>query len=190
MKSFDDIYKMCIGVIVNDLRKYDLHGEAEEYISEAYLDLINSEKPITFDNLYKRARAKIFKGEEFLVSKRPEFLSNETTKTCFRCKENKPVGIFGITKSKAITRRLIQPYCRDCAKKYFKEYFNKHRREWNDKMKTRYQKERDELHPTYIKKVLRVYGWKTDEINDNVINHIRKKVLSENVKIGSFKKTA
>lgn len=167
---------MCIGRIVKDMRALGKFGEAEEYVNNGYVDLIDSGREVNFTNLYHFSRNSLNKGEEFLIKKDAEFQIG-TTKCCASCHEEKPVGYFGITKNNSLGKRSIQPYCRDCAKKYFNQYVGKARIAWNEQEKKRYKKISTELNDAYIKKYLRNYGWETDKITSNTISFARKHII-------------
>lgn len=168
---------MVIGKIVTDLRDNNLWGEAEDYVNDGYVKCIEAGEVANFINLYKHSRQSMHKGRVFLVRKDGEFAyQHGTTKVCAYCREDLPIGFFGITNRTDVDFRTIQPYCRDCAKKYFKEYVIKDREQWNAYLRERYKYDRDNLTDAFIKKYLRCYGWKTDKITPQVISYKRREL--------------
>lgn len=182
MTDFETIYKQALGLIDIKRKQAQKEGDSEEYLNMAYLALVESGEEITKQKLVSKAVNFFLSSDIGRDLKKPDF-TKETTKICNYCKKDYPIGFFGITKNNSAQRQTIQPYCRDCAKIYFKEYFEKRKQQWNAMLKERYRKERDTLHDNFIKKRLRCYGWKTEDITPQVISHTRKELIIKGIKV-------
>lgn len=173
--NFDKTYNECKAVIIARMIKMKIFGDAEEYINQAYVELIESKSYITKESLINKSIRVLLNNYSRADNRKSEF-SKETTKTCVYCNQNLPINFFGITDSTVHGRRLIQPYCRNCAKEYFKKYVEKDRDKWNTYLKRRYRFHADNLTDEYIKKRLRCYKWETINITPEVIRHYRKQL--------------
>lgn len=176
--DFDITYNTVIKVIRFRLSKTSKTEIAEDFVNAAYVDIIEKNLPLNKKTWVDKATRLMHSSTVGRLLNKREF-SRRTTKVCGGCKNDTPIGYFGVTKNSFAGRRTIQFYCRDCQREKFREWWQDRKDKWNKKLRDRYRKEKAELHDNYIKKILRCYGWKTEDITPQVISYKRKEIQAK-----------
>lgn len=174
------IYDKTLKSISSEISKRSLFHDPAEVISDAYLKLSEQNIEISEQSLLSCCKSLIFKTPQFYVYRGKE-QSKRVSKICSKCKEDFPHNHFYHYFKEGVF--ATQNYCIDCFKSYYKEYNQKNKARVVAQVSARRRKQREELHDTYIKHLLRQEGWKNDDITPRKIIERRQKCIENKGKV-------
>lgn len=114
MLDQEDIYSRSIKRVSGFLFNKRIEEEVYDFVNEAWLQLIEEKSEVSVEAVFKKAVKLIYSRS----NPNRKWFSKETRKFCFRCKEDLPMGAFGLYYCNRLNRKITQGWCRECMKAY------------------------------------------------------------------------
>lgn len=174
----NQLYDESVSMVHGLLRRNKISEPAENYVNEAWLHLTESGAEVSVDSMYKTARHLIL--DEITTASYKKGDNKSTTKVCGGCKQDLPIGCFGMSYDKLISKKRVNYYCRECDNKRQRNYPK-------EKCKENLNRSIVNLSDGYVKKNLRNLGFKNKNITADMIIECRKRISEKRLMYNSQK---
>lgn len=96
-----------------------------DLVNDAYLHAIENGMELSINNLRKSVHKEAQKYLNKFSAKQEAEVNSLQSSFCRKCKEDKPVGCFGITIRKKTNKKVVQSYCNECQAAAMREVYRK-----------------------------------------------------------------